>query len=239
MKVTLSHPTLCNQNSLDQNTGVGSLSLLRGTFPTQGSISHIADRFFTNWAGSETSIHPSNNSQLAWNHEIGAKQGPGKEGAIWGEGSRVCDFVLIGWWEARGRCSRNLVLSLKLPSSTWVGLQFCQRTQRYCYAYSLSRKRDPALRLYYHLTVQFIQSCRPRGLQHARPPCPSPTARVYSNSLDCSSPVFVSRPFPGQQLFESALWNSGNIKEAEWSVYPINKKQKTERPQNPVDSCSL
>ena len=76
-------------------------------------------------------------------------------GKIWGKGCRVCDFVLIAWCEATGRCSRNLALSLKLPSSTWVGLQFCQRTQRYCYAYSLSRKQDPALRLYHHLFVQF------------------------------------------------------------------------------------
>ena len=29
-------------------------------------------------------------------------------------------------------------------------------------------------------------SLRPRGLQHARPPCPSPTPRVYSNSCPLS-----------------------------------------------------
>ena len=29
-------------------------------------------------------------------------------------------------------------------------------------------------------------SLRPRGLQHARPPCPSPTPRVYSNSCPSS-----------------------------------------------------
>ena len=43
MKVTQSCPTLCDPmdyspwNSLGQNTGVGSLSLLQGIFPTQGS----------------------------------------------------------------------------------------------------------------------------------------------------------------------------------------------------------
>ena len=38
MKVTQSCPTLCNSpwNSPGQNTGVGSLSLLQGIFPTQG-----------------------------------------------------------------------------------------------------------------------------------------------------------------------------------------------------------
>ena len=39
-------------NSPDQNTGVGSLSLLQGIFPTQGlnPVSHIAGGFFTSWA---------------------------------------------------------------------------------------------------------------------------------------------------------------------------------------------
>ena len=44
VKVTQSHPTLCNPmdyicpwNSPGQNTAVGSLSLLQGIFPTQGS----------------------------------------------------------------------------------------------------------------------------------------------------------------------------------------------------------
>ena len=29
------------------------------------------------------------------------------------------------------------------------------------------------------------------------------------------SPVYVSPPFPDSQLFESTLWNSGKVKEAE------------------------
>ena len=45
--------TICNpmdpRNSLGQNTGVGSLSILQGIFPTQGSnqVFQIAGRFFT------------------------------------------------------------------------------------------------------------------------------------------------------------------------------------------------
>ena len=35
---------------------------------------------------------------------------------IWGEGCRVRDFLLIGWWWG----NRNLLLSLKLSSSAWV-----------------------------------------------------------------------------------------------------------------------
>ena len=42
-------------NSLGQNTGVGSLSLLQGIFPTQDwtLVSHIAGGFFTSWATRE------------------------------------------------------------------------------------------------------------------------------------------------------------------------------------------
>ena len=45
-------------NSLGQDTEVGSLSLLQGTFPSQGwnQVSHIAGRFFTSWATREAHI---------------------------------------------------------------------------------------------------------------------------------------------------------------------------------------
>ena len=55
-------------------------------------------------------------------------------------------------------------------------------------------------------------SLRPHGLQHARPPCPSPTPRVYSNS--CPSNHLILCPlllppsvFPSIRVFsnESAL----------------------------------
>ena len=43
------------------------------------------------------------------------------------------------------------------------------------------------LLIYFYMSVQFCcsvvsNSLRPHGLQHARPPCPSPTPRVYTNS---------------------------------------------------------
>ena len=43
-------------NSPGQNTGVGSLSLLQGIFPTQDGtqVSHIAGGFFTSWATRES-----------------------------------------------------------------------------------------------------------------------------------------------------------------------------------------
>ena len=42
-------------NSPGQNTGVGSLSLLQGIFPTQGSnqVSHVAGGFLTSWVNRE------------------------------------------------------------------------------------------------------------------------------------------------------------------------------------------
>ena len=72
-----------------------------------------------------------------------------------GEGCKVCNLPLIGWWWGDRWCSKNLshwhsgsshrVLSLKLPSSTWVGLSGCyiptrrsqQHTPRLCYGFFL------------------------------------------------------------------------------------------------------
>ena len=82
---------------------------------------------------------------------------------------------------------------------------------------------------FYLSSVQSVQfslsvvsdSLPPHGLQHARPPCPSPTARVYSNSSPLSrwchsniSPSVV--PFSSLQSFPpsgsfpmSQLYSSG------------------------------
>ena len=54
--------------------------------------------------------------------------------------------------------------------------------------------------------------------------------------------VFVSPPFPDQQLFESTLWNSGKAKEAEQSLYPTDKKWRTQSRsvlQSPTESHSV
>ena len=93
-------------------------------------------------------------------------------------------------------------------------------------------------------TVQFssvAQSCPtlwPHGLQHSRPPCPSPTPRVYPNSCplswwhhpNISSSVvpFSSRPqsFPASGSFQmSQLFASGGQSigvSASTSVLPMN-----------------
>ena len=49
------HGLYCPWNSPGQNSGVGSLSLLKGIFPTQGltQVSHTAGWFSTSWATRE------------------------------------------------------------------------------------------------------------------------------------------------------------------------------------------
>ena len=49
-------------------------------------------------------------------------------------------------------------------------------------------------------------SFRPYGLQHARPPCPSPTPRVYSNSCPLSRwchPIIPASVVPFSSCFQS------------------------------------
>ena len=65
-----------------------------------------------------------------------------------------------------------------LREYTWLIYQFIPFNKHSCCACHLALKDTP---------VQFSRSVvsdslQPHGLQHARPPCPSPTPRVYSNS---------------------------------------------------------
>ena len=56
-------------NSPDPNTGVGSLSLLQGIFPTQGQtqVTHIACGFFTSWSlGKPQDTETGSLSLLQW-----------------------------------------------------------------------------------------------------------------------------------------------------------------------------
>ena len=94
-----------------------------------------------------------------------------------------------------------------------------------------------------HISVQFSRSVmsdslRPHGLQHARPPCPSPTPRVYSDSSPSSQwwhPTISSFviPFPSylqsfpasgsfqmSQFIASGDWSIGISASA--SVLPMN-----------------
>ena len=63
--------------------------------------------------------------------------------------------------------------------------------------------------------AQSWQTLRPHELQHVRPPCPSPTPRVYSNSCPLSRwchvvPFFSLQSFPASGSFQmSQFFTSG------------------------------
>ena len=78
-------------------------------------------------------------------------------------------------------------------------------------------------------SVQFSRSVvsnylRPQGLQHARPPCPSPTSGVYSNSIELVMPfdhLILCRPllllpwiFPSLTVFSNE-----SVLRIRWSKY--------------------
>ena len=83
-------------------------------------------------------------------------------------------------------------------------------------------------------------SLRPHGLQHARPPCPSPTPGVYPNSCplswwchptisssivpfsSCPQSFPASGSFPMSQLFSSGGQSFGISASASASVLPMN-----------------
>ena len=95
-------------------------------------------------------------------------------------------------------------------------------------------------------SVQFSRSVvsdslQPHGLQHVRPPCPSPTPRVYSNSCpssrwchsaisssvipfsSCPKSLSASESFPMSQLF---AWGGQSIRvSASASVLPMNTQE--------------
>ena len=72
---------------------------------------------------------------------------------------------------------------------------------------------------------------------------PGPCPKAALLFLEYSSLICAFPPFPDEQLFESALWSSGKVKEAERSLFPTNKKQGTQRglvpSRAPPGSCSI
>ena len=69
------------------------------------------------------------------------------------------------------------------------------------------------------ITYQFScsvmsNSLRPHGLQHTRPPCPSPTHRAYSNSCPLSRwchPIISSSVIPFSSCLQSTFPASGSF----------------------------
>ena len=120
----------------------------------------------------------------------------------------VTFFWLVGG-EVTGRCSRNLVLSLKLPSSTWVGALVPAEDGKDIVMYiSWGGTRT----LLYHRTI------------------------ISWLLLLC----FCIPSLPGLATVWISLW-SGKVREAEWSLFPTNKKWETQNvfvprrvPQSPA-----
>ena len=84
------------------------------------------------------------------------------------------------------------------------GLSSYRRTQRYCYVYSLRRNHSPVQ----FSSVQFSRSVVSDSLrlQHARPPYPSSTPGVYSNSCPLSwwcHPTISSSVVPFSSCLQS------------------------------------
>ena len=117
-------------------------------------------------------------------------------------------------------------------------------TYIYVYLYtSISKYMYTYIHIYVFSSVQFSRSVlsdslRPHELQHARPPCPSQTPRVYSNSFpssrwchpaisssvipfsSCPQSFPASESFPMSQLF---TWGGQSIEvSASASVLPMN-----------------
>ena len=65
-------------------------------------------------------------------------------------------------------------------------------------------------------------SLRPHGLQHARPLCPSPTPRVYSNSCPLSQwchSTFSSSVVPFSSRLQSMVFSSESVLRIRWPKY--------------------
>ena len=76
-----------------------------------------------------------------------------------------------------------------------------------------------------HLVVS--NSLRHHELQHATPPCPSPTPRVHSNSLSIESVMSSSHLIPSPPLREASKWNLNVSKWGEKKNLEDNVKNNT------------
>ena len=152
-------------NPPGQNTGVGSFSLFQGIFPTQESNPGL-----THWRQSS--------------HQLSHK----------GKTRSTCSLIQLSYITyLRCYCELNriLIITFRCSGSTTDFLSpghwhvsLAKETYQ--------RKNKPS-------SVQFSRSVlsdslRPHKLQHARPPCPSATPRVHSNSCPSSWWCHITNP---------------------------------------------
>ena len=176
----------------------------------------------------------------------------------WGHSKRL---GLSGWLHAR--MSRHLTFQwIYPPSATWgtcAGFPWSLENMRttkgilgplkgLCTgSWSFHPPLHIYMYIYMYVSVQFSRSVvsdslRPHELQHARPPCPSPTPRVHPNScplcrwchptISFSVIPFSSCPqsFPASGSFQmSQLFTSGGLSigvSASTSVFPKNTRDR-------------
>ena len=106
--------------------------------------------------------------------------------------------------------------------------------------------------------IQWCPTLRPHELQHARPPCPSPTPGVHSDSCpsspwchpaisssvipfsSCPQSLPASESFPMSQLFTGRGQSAGVSKTIQYSSYSLLFYSKTEETGNSLTSeCNL
>ena len=111
VKVTQSYPTLQSHglyspwNSPGQDTGVGSLSLLQGIFPTQ--VSCTAGEFFTVWAIREV---------------LGTLGEPKWENYVVGKQESVLKvIILVSWW-----MHKYIHISKHIKCIKWIYIIVCE-----------------------------------------------------------------------------------------------------------------
>ena len=64
-------------------------------------------------------------------------------GKIWGEGCKVCDFPLTGWWWGNWTVLQESGFQPEVTTLHLGGdLSSCRRTQRYCYVHSFRKNRE-------------------------------------------------------------------------------------------------
>ena len=111
---------------------------------------------------------------------------------VWGLGWR---FFFNLWMS---NCPRTIWWKFYLNSVVFADLSKLRHVCGYFYVlYSVPMSMSippPLPHRYYYFSYQSVQfshwvisdSLQPQGLQHTRPPCPSPTPKVYSNSRPLS-----------------------------------------------------
>ena len=129
------------------------------------------------------------------------------------------------------RCKKNLLLQLFITCSSLVDYAFHERKCS-IYLFLSTWLILPVTYAYLKDSVQFSRSVvsnslRPHELQHARPPCPSPTPGIHPNSRpsslwchpailssvvpfsSCPLSLPASESFPMSQLFTSGSQSTG------------------------------